>query len=68
MERAKVAMLSMSAGMYDLPPHLSKLADSEEFWQALEATPEDALLPDQIAMMVALGVEPPPQRGSDRPK
>lgn len=57
MDRARVAMLAASSALVSLPPDLEKLANSEEFWQGLAATPDDKLTPLQWRMLRALGVD-----------
>jgi hypothetical protein len=57
MDPAKVAMLCVSAALYDLPPKLKRLADDEGWWAKLEDTPEDRLDDEQKAMIAALGVD-----------
>jgi hypothetical protein len=63
MEPAKVALLAMSPEALDLPPRLKRLADDPEFWMTMELTPEDSLSAEQLELIRALGVEPPPQAG-----
>lgn len=64
MEPDKVAMLVMSSVLQAgaLSERQKQLSEDEDFWQTLEDTPEDQLTEEQLGMIRALGVEPPPQR------
>lgn len=56
MDSAKVAMIAATSGLYELPPDIEALVDTEEFWQGLAATPEDQLNEEQLRVLQALGV------------
>ena len=56
MDTTKIAMLIATAGLWELSPEAEELASSGEFWAQLEATPEDALTPQQRRVLAEMGV------------
>jgi hypothetical protein len=59
MDAAKVEMLCRSVGLVELPADLQRLADDDEWWERLEATPEEKLDLDQRRMVAALSARRP---------
>lgn len=56
MDPEKIALLIAASGLRELSPETQKIVQSDEFWDELEATPEDKLTKAQLDVLAEMGV------------